>query len=145
MKKIQWVAVAAMVLVAALANVALSQDAGAKWFGMGSDNIMGMMPPNGMNDPGSGGRQMMPQGCGAGGPITVTQTRGRRSYTYVSTKNGCVYTIARNGAVVMTVTYDSSSGTYKITDPGGSGALLLQLGIKPGQFTSAHVRPRISR
>jgi hypothetical protein len=45
----------------------------------------------------------------------------------------------------MTVTYDSSSGTYKITDPGGSGALLLQLGIKPGQFTSAHVRPRISR
>jgi hypothetical protein len=150
-RKILWIAVAAIVLVAALATAAFSQAVGdnKNWYGMGSDNVMGMMPPSGMNDGGNGGGRMKaPPACPAASPITIVHSQAHHSFTYVSTKNGCVYTITRNGKAWLTVTYDSSAGTYRLTDPNGTGALLLELGIPPGQFpSSAHIKinPKTSK
>ncbi len=137
-RKVLWIAVAAIVLVAALATAAFSQAVGGNgnWYGMGSDNVMGMMPPSGMNDGGYGaGRRQAPV-CPAALPITIVHSKAHHRFTYVSTKNGCVYTITRSGKAWLTVTYDSSAGTYRLTDPNGTGALLLELGIPPGQFPS---------
>ena len=134
-----WIAVVAIFLVVATAAAAFSANTG-NWFGMGSDNVMGIaddvMPPNGM------GPQPRPYpttaptpNCNPAANLTVTQAGANgRKFTYVSTKNGCVYTITRDGKAWATVTYDASTATYKLTDPNGSGRLILQLGIPPGQF-----------
>jgi len=156
-----WIAVVAIFLVVATAAAALSQYTGDNWFGMGSDNVMGMMPPNGMyggTSPQTARTQLAQRSaksgavlkilprCAPSGVITIPQTRPgtKKSYTYTSTKSGCVYTIARDGKSLFTVTYDSSSHTYKLTDPNGSRELLLELGIAPGQFHTIHPK-RISR
>jgi hypothetical protein len=146
----------AIVLVIGTAAAALSQYNGDNWFGMGSDNVMGMMPPNGMygsTSPQTARTQLaqrsvkpapgaqMSRRCPPSDVITIHQAD---KYRYTSTKSGCVYTIARDGRPIFTVTYDSSSGTYKLTDPNGSRELLLELGIPPGQFTGPHAK-RISR
>jgi hypothetical protein len=149
-RKVLWIAVAAIVLVVALATAAFSQAVGdnKNWYGMGSDNVMGMMPPSGMNDGGYGNGQRRAPVCPAASPITIVHTQGRQSFAYVSSKNGCVYTISRNGKAWLTVTYDSSAGTYRLTDPNGTGALLLELGIAPGQFpSSGHIKinPKTSK
>lgn len=145
-----WIAVVAIFLVVATAAAAFSQYAGDKWFGMGPDNVMGvedgMMPPNGMlPPPGSGGRHGTPTvNCDAARSLTVTQPGAHHhSYKYVSTKHGCVYTIARDGKPWATVTYDASTATYKLTDPSGSGRLILQLGIPRGLFAPTKVKPVI--
>jgi hypothetical protein len=154
-----WIAVVAIFLVVATAAAAFSEYTGDPYFGMGSDNVMGMMPPNGMY--GSTSRQTartqlaqrsvtpvpvlkIPPRCAPSGVLTAHQSFGGKSYTYTSTKKGCVYTIARDGRSLFTVTYDSSSHTYKLTDPNGSRELLLELGIAPGQFHAPYPK-RISR
>jgi len=143
-----WIAVVAIFLVVATAAAAFSAANTENWFGMGSDNVMGMMPPNGMNpgggDPG-GQRRMQTTNCDPAREIRLTQTGTHHHiFTYVSAKHGCVYTITRDGKAWATVTYDGSSGTYKLTDPNGSGRLILELGIPPGQFPPAKVRPGIN-
>lgn len=153
-RKVLWIAVAAIVLVAALATAAFSQAVGgnANWYGMGSDNVMGMMPPSmpyeqkpERNPPqaqqvqamrvaqSTGTASQSGPNCNRALPITIVHSARRQTFTYVSTKHGCVYTITRNGKAWLTVTYD---GTYKLTDPNGTGALILELGIKPGLFPS---------
>jgi len=147
------IAVAAIVLVLALATAAFSQGYGSNWFGMGSDNVMGMMPPSmGVPQPTAqphqSGAALMVQShgnapalgpnCAAAANLTLVQAGSGQTYTYVSTKHGCVYTISRNGKAWLTVTYD---GTYKITDPNGTGKLVLELGIAPGQFPGPKGNP----
>lgn len=131
-RKLKSIAVAAIVLILGLGAAAYAQYTGPYWFGMGPDGILGMMPPGGMYD--GGGRRKAPPPCPVASPITIVQSEARHSFTYVSKKNGCVYTITRNGKTWLTATYDSSAKTYRLTDPAGTGALLLELGIPPGQF-----------
>jgi hypothetical protein len=147
-RNVLWIAVAAIVLVLALATAAFSQAYGGNgnWFGMGSDNVMGMMPPNGMYPPPDGGggnmRRMPTANCDAARPITIKQSGPHHhTFTYVSTKHACVYTITRDKKAWATVTYDVSSGTYKLTDPSGSGRLILELGIPPGKFPARKIVP----
>jgi hypothetical protein len=153
-RKVLWIAVAAIVLVVTLATAAFSEAYGDNWFGMGPDNVMGMMPPSmGMSQPpgqpavryaaDSGVSRASVANCSASANITIKQTDSHHhhTFTYVSMKNGCVYTIWRDRTPWATVTYDAGTGTYKLTDPNGSGELLLELGIKPGQFPGGRVRP----
>ena len=132
-RKLKSIAVAAIVLILGLAGAVCAQDYG-QWFGMGSDNVMGMMPPNGNKTYGGSKQTTLPP-CGARPDLTLVQTGAKgRTVTYVSSKSGCIYTISREGKAWLTVTYDALHKTYRLTDPNGTGALLLELGITPGQF-----------
>jgi hypothetical protein len=151
-RKVPWIAVAAILFILALGAAAFSQSTD-RWYGLGPDNIMGMMPPNGMaastqmrkpqakTGQGSSMQAMTVgnssvQHCAPSGDITLP--RGSQgSYTYVSTEHGCIYTIKRDGKPWVTVTYDTAHGTYRLTDPNGTGKLLLELGIPAGTFTPA--------
>jgi hypothetical protein len=130
-RKLKSIAVAAIVLILGLGAAVYAQD-GNNWYGMGPDNIMGMMPPNGMRMA-AGSHQTIPP-CSPRPDIVLTQHASKGTITYVSSKSGCIYTISREGKPWLTVTYDASTKTYKLTDPTGTHDLLLELGIDPGKF-----------
>jgi hypothetical protein len=135
-RKLKSIAVAAIVLILGLGTAVYAQGYGSQWFGMGSDNVLGMMPPGGMVPPPQHGAKQattVPP-CAARPNLKLTQSGAGRTVTYVSSKRGCIYTISRAGKAWLTVTYDALSKTYKLTDPNGTGALLLELGIAPGKF-----------
>ena len=133
-RKLKSIAVAAIVLILGLAGAVYAQETGDHWYGMGSDNVLGMMPPGGMKPYGSGKRVQIPP-CAARPDITLVQPGAKgRTVTYVATKTACIYTISREGKAWLTVTYDTTHKTYRLTDPNGTGALLLELGIDPGKF-----------
>lgn len=130
-RKLKWIAVAAIVFILGLGAVAYA-DYIEQHFAMGPDNIMGVMPPNYGR---GGGVPVQPPACGPSADLTLTQSGAKgRTVTYVSSKSGCVYTIKRNGTPWATVTFDASTKTYKLTDPNGTGSLLLELGTAPGLF-----------
>jgi hypothetical protein len=145
-RKFPWIAVAAILLVLGLGAAAYSASTD-HWFGMGPDNVMGMMPPNGMvsapgHQPKEGGAPQTDSApgsaapCGPSGDI-VLPPGSQGTFKYVSTKHDCTYTIKRDGTPWVTVTYDMSARTYRLTDPHGTGKLLLELGVRPGLFTPA--------
>jgi hypothetical protein len=140
-RKPKWIAVAAIVLILGLGTAAYAQYTN-NWFGMGSDNVMGVMPPNYTVPNGGGGHVQQPPPCAASGDITLTQSGAKgRTITYVSSKSGCIYTIKRDGTPWVTVTYNTSSKTYRLTDPNGTGGLLLELGTPAGLFSPHSPNP----
>ncbi|MDB5070223.1 MAG: hypothetical protein JWM87_1334 [Candidatus Eremiobacteraeota bacterium] len=68
--------------------------------------------------------------------VTITQTGRGRTFKYVASPNGTVQLIKRDGTPWVTVTYNKSKGTWDLTDPNGTGDLLLRLG------PSVHSGPR---
>jgi hypothetical protein len=151
-----WIAVVAIFLVVATGAAAFSQLV-QPYFTLDQSNVMGMMPPTPpASKPGGGGQPkandfgasqpqakmaqagqgntQAPQNtpCAHGVPLTLIQSSGNTKFTYAASANGCVWLIKRNGSPWLTVAYNATSGAYELTDPNGTGRLLLQLSAKQG-------------
>ena len=64
-------------------------------------------------------------------PVTLVQRPGGHSYTYVALPQNGGYLIKRDGTPWATVQYNAKTDTWDLTDPNGSGALLLRVGPNP--------------
>ena len=151
-----WIAVVAIFLVVATAAAAFSEYM-QPYFTLDQSNVMGMMPPTQEAQPAGGkqpkpkkalggivqsfaiqtqgqGNTQVPQNtpCAQGSPLTLIQSSGSTKFTYAASPNQCVWLIKRNGSPWLTVAYDANSGAYELTDPNGTGKLLLRLSARPG-------------
>ena len=55
----------------------------------------------------------------------------RHAFTYVALPQNGGYLIKRDGTPWATVQYNAKTDTWDLTDPNGSGALLLRVGPNP--------------
>lgn len=143
----------AIALAAIVPTFATAQTATCPYYSMGTSGTLytdGMMPPNycggpvgrpqpsaspGRNTAGSQ-RTLLRDVVRVSTPVQanlpLVQRVDGHTYSYVALSQNGGYLINRDGTPWATVRYNKRTGTWDLTDPNGSGYLLLRVGPSVG-------------